>query len=67
MAEMIPVTKEPHPLGVEFVAYYGNGSKRRALVCLDGKDSAISHWYPVPQIPSLSEEVEEMNRILDET
>lgn len=47
--EWIPVKDRPHPLNVEFVAFYGKGSKRREVVFLDGTDLAISHWYPLPE------------------
>lgn len=60
----IAVTDNPHPIGLDFVAYYGNGSKRKSVVFLDGKDAAISHWIPLPDIPTIADEYEAMMRVI---
>lgn len=35
MPEMIPVTRQPHPLGVQFLAYYGNSKLCWRFMILD--------------------------------
>jgi hypothetical protein len=51
MPKWIVVAQEPHPVGIEFIAYYGNGSKEKRITCLGGRDLAISLWLPLPELP----------------
>lgn len=51
MSSWIVAAQEPHPVGIEFIAYYGNGSKEKRISCLDGRDLAISLWLPLPKLP----------------
>ena len=68
MDNCTPVTDVPHPIHKDFVAYYGNskGAKRKAVVYLDGKDIAISHWIPLPDDPILGDEYDAMMRVLND-
>ena len=51
MPNWIVAAQEPHPVGIEFIAYYGNGSKEKRVTCLNGIDLAVSLWLPLPELP----------------
>ena len=67
VCKWISVIESPHPIGREFLAYYGNSclSKRINVAYLDGKELAVSHWMGIPPLPTLADEYEDICSVSD--
>lgn len=53
LGKWISVDEQPHPLGVDFIGYYGNSYIKRVNVVYfeASRELNITHWMPLPSHP----------------